>query len=175
MNRCLIGKQAESVPGGLDRSEEQGEWRATCPTEANEGASGEASYQAILIDGTPVRGLWEEYCLDMVFYRWSLTSIQLKLVKIGAKIISHSRMTVFQMAEVAVPEALSSALLECIRCPGRRADLIDTGVVHMKAETTANDPQASSKTVLSSTQREAALRKRAASGIAPRKIGFKGV
>src|SRR5450756_1844945 len=37
---------------------------------------------------------------------WSLSSIQLKLIKIGAKIVSHSRMTVFQMAEVAVPEKL---------------------------------------------------------------------
>ena len=36
----------------------------------------------------------------------SLSSIQLKLMKIGAKIVSHSRMTVFQMAEVAVPEKL---------------------------------------------------------------------
>jgi len=40
----------------------------------------------------------------------------LKLIKIGAKIISHSRMAIFQMAEVAVPEALFSALLERIRC-----------------------------------------------------------
>jgi hypothetical protein len=45
---------------------------------------------------------------------WSLTSIQLKLIKIGAKIISHSRMTIFQMAEVAVPEALFATLLERI-------------------------------------------------------------
>jgi len=34
---------------------------------------------------------------------WSLTSIQLKLVKIGAKIVSHSRMTVFQMAQGGGP------------------------------------------------------------------------
>ncbi|MBU4174355.1 MAG: hypothetical protein KKB90_06095 [Actinobacteria bacterium] len=37
---------------------------------------------------------------------WSLSSVQLKLVNIGAKIVSHSRMTIFQMAEVAVPEKL---------------------------------------------------------------------
>lgn len=40
----------------------------------------------------------------------------LKLVKIGAKIVSRSRMTIFQMAEVAVPEALFAALQERIRC-----------------------------------------------------------
>jgi Transposase DDE domain group 1 len=50
---------------------------------------------------------------------WSLTSIQLKLIKIGARIVSHSRMTVFQMAEVAVPEALFRSLLSRIHRLGR--------------------------------------------------------
>jgi hypothetical protein len=50
---------------------------------------------------------------------WSLSSIQLKLVKIGAKIISHSRMTVFQCAEVAVPEKLFRTMLSRIRRLGR--------------------------------------------------------
>ena len=47
--------------------------------------------------------------------RWSLGSIQLKLIKIGAKVISHSRRTIFQMAEVAVPGELFEDLLACIR------------------------------------------------------------
>ena len=47
---------------------------------------------------------------------WSLSSIQLKLIKIGARVVCHSRRTVFQMAEVAVPEAVFAALLERIRC-----------------------------------------------------------
>ncbi len=42
---------------------------------------------------------------------WSLRSIQLKLVKIGAKVISHARRTVFQLAEVAVSEALFVKIL----------------------------------------------------------------
>jgi len=46
---------------------------------------------------------------------WSLRSIQLKLIKIGAKVISHSRRTVFQMAEVAVSEALFAEILERVR------------------------------------------------------------
>jgi len=46
---------------------------------------------------------------------WSLRSIQLKLIKIGAKVVSHARRTIFQMAEVAVYEALFAALLERIR------------------------------------------------------------
>ena len=43
------------------------------------------------------------FALPSEVSHWSLSSIQLKLIKIGAKIVSHSRMTVFQTAEVAVP------------------------------------------------------------------------
>ena len=43
-----------------------------------------------------------------------VSSIQLKRVKIGTKIVSHSRMTVFQMAEVAVSEALFAKILSRI-------------------------------------------------------------
>jgi len=50
---------------------------------------------------------------------WSLTSIQLKLIKIGAKIVSHSRLTIFQMAEVAVPEKLFRSMLSCIQRLGK--------------------------------------------------------
>jgi Transposase DDE domain group 1 len=49
----------------------------------------------------------------------SLTSVQLKLIKIGARIVSHSRMTVFQMAEVAVPEKLFRSMLSRIHRLGR--------------------------------------------------------
>ena len=34
---------------------------------------------------------------------WSLTSLKEKLIKIGAKVVSHGRYVVFQMAEVAIP------------------------------------------------------------------------
>src|ERR1700736_6803496 len=34
---------------------------------------------------------------------WSLTSLREKLIKIGAKVVSHGRYVTFQMAEVAVP------------------------------------------------------------------------
>jgi hypothetical protein len=46
---------------------------------------------------------------------WSLTSLREKLVKIGAKVVRHSSYVVFQMAEVAVPRKLFSAILERIR------------------------------------------------------------
>jgi hypothetical protein len=37
-----------------------------------------------------------------------------KLVKIGAKVVTHAKYVVFQLAEVAVPRPLFAALLERI-------------------------------------------------------------
>jgi len=45
---------------------------------------------------------------------WSLRSIQVKLIKIGAKVIHHARHLIFQMAEVAVPKELFQQILERI-------------------------------------------------------------
>ena len=45
---------------------------------------------------------------------WSLTTIREKLVKIGAKVVAHSRYVTFQMAEVAVPRDLFRGILELI-------------------------------------------------------------
>ena len=59
------------------------------------------------------------FALPKEVSHWSLSSIQLKLLKIGAKIISHSRMTVFQMAEVAVPERMFRSMLSRIHRMGR--------------------------------------------------------
>lgn len=56
------------------------------------------------------------FALPREVSHWSLRSVQLKLIKIGAKVVSHSRRTVFQCAEVAVSEALFAVLLERIRC-----------------------------------------------------------
>ena len=45
---------------------------------------------------------------------WSLTSLREKLVKIGAKIVAHSRYVTFQMAEVAVPGDMFAEILRLI-------------------------------------------------------------
>jgi len=37
---------------------------------------------------------------------WSLTSLKEKLIKIGAKVVSHGRYVAFQMAEVAIPRQM---------------------------------------------------------------------
>ncbi len=45
---------------------------------------------------------------------WSLRSIQVKLIKIGTKVIHHARHMIFQMAEVAVPKQLFTQILRRI-------------------------------------------------------------
>ena len=45
---------------------------------------------------------------------WSLTSLREKLIKIGAKVVSHSRYVTFQLAEVAVPRKLFGEILRLI-------------------------------------------------------------
>ena len=45
---------------------------------------------------------------------WSLTSLREKLIKIGAKVVSHGRYTIFQMAEVAVSRQMFADILMLI-------------------------------------------------------------
>jgi Transposase DDE domain group 1 len=45
---------------------------------------------------------------------WTLTSLREKLIKIGAKVVSHGRYVTFQMAEVAIPRAVFAELLQRI-------------------------------------------------------------
>jgi hypothetical protein len=44
----------------------------------------------------------------------SLTSLKEKLIKIGAKVVSHGRYVVFQMAEVAIPRQMFQEILRLI-------------------------------------------------------------
>jgi hypothetical protein len=52
---------------------------------------------------------WTSPCED-----WSLTSLKEKLVKIGAKVVSHGRYVAFQMAEVAIPRRMFQEILRLI-------------------------------------------------------------
>jgi hypothetical protein len=45
---------------------------------------------------------------------WSLTSLREKLIKIGAKVVSHGRYVTFQLAEVAVPRQMFAEILSLI-------------------------------------------------------------
>ena len=42
---------------------------------------------------------------------WNLTTLREKLVKIGAKVVTHAKYVIFQLAEVAVPRKLFAAIL----------------------------------------------------------------
>lgn len=45
---------------------------------------------------------------------WSLASLQTRLIKIGARVVRHSRAITFQLAEVAVSGDLLSRILKAI-------------------------------------------------------------
>jgi hypothetical protein len=52
--------------------------------------------------------------LPQAVRHWTLTTLREKLIKMGAKVVRHSRQIIFQMAEVAVPRALFQTILERI-------------------------------------------------------------
>jgi hypothetical protein len=58
---------------------------------------------------------------------WTLTTLREKLIKIGAKVMQHSRYVLFQLAEVAVPRKLFARILEQIQWFGVPAPLVDSG------------------------------------------------
>ena len=58
---------------------------------------------------------------------WSLTSLREKLIKIGAKVVSHGRYVTFQMAEVAVPRQMFARNPVADRPPARAARTRMTG------------------------------------------------
>ncbi len=45
---------------------------------------------------------------------WSPTSLNEKLIKIGAKVVSHGRYVAFQMAEAAIPRQMFQEILRPI-------------------------------------------------------------
>jgi len=55
--------------------------------------------------------------------QWSLRTLRDKLIKIGAKVVSHSRYVIFQMAEVLVSKGLFQEILERIH----RLNLVPIG------------------------------------------------
>ena len=53
-------------------------------------------------------------CLPKAVKHWSLRSLQVKLIKIGGRLVRHARRLVFQLAEVAVPREVFRQALERI-------------------------------------------------------------
>lgn len=58
---------------------------------------------------------------------WSLTTLREKLIKIGARVVHHSKYVFFQMAEVAVPGELFAAILDRIQRLGVPPPLVQRG------------------------------------------------
>ena len=46
--------------------------------------------------------------------KWSLSTIQLKLIKVGARVVRHARAIIFQLAEVAVTDQMMNSILKAI-------------------------------------------------------------
>jgi hypothetical protein len=53
--------------------------------------------------------------LPKTVMQWSLRTLRVKLIKIGAKVIKHARYVTFQMAEVMVSRSLFHEILERIK------------------------------------------------------------
>jgi hypothetical protein len=64
--------------------------------------------------GIQSRQLHAQLAMPKTVEPWSLTSLREKLIKIGAKIVSHGRYVTFQMAEVAVSRQMLADILSLI-------------------------------------------------------------
>ena len=58
---------------------------------------------------------------------WKLTIQREEMIKIGAKVVTHSRYVIFQMAEVAMPRELFTAILDRIQRFGVPPPLVQRG------------------------------------------------
>jgi hypothetical protein len=67
-------------------------------------------------DDVPERRICRECALATPepIKNWSLTSLKEKLIKTGAKVVSHGRYVAFQMAEVAISRNLFADILRLI-------------------------------------------------------------
>ena len=50
-------------------------------------------------------------CLPKAVKHWSLRSVQVKLIKMGGRLVRHSRRLIFQLAEVSIPRRLFEGVL----------------------------------------------------------------
>ena len=69
---------------------------------------------ALFILACNLGNLLRRLCLPRAVKHWSLRSLQVKLIKIGTRLVRHARRLVFQLAGVAVPREVSRQVLERI-------------------------------------------------------------
>ena len=53
-------------------------------------------------------------CLPKAVKHWSLRSVQVKLIKMGGRLVRHARLLIFQLSEVSVPRRLFQGVLDRI-------------------------------------------------------------
>ena len=53
-------------------------------------------------------------CLPKAVRYWSLRSVQVKLIKMGGRLVRHARRLIFQLSEVSVPQRLFQGVLDRI-------------------------------------------------------------
>ena len=53
-------------------------------------------------------------CLPKAVRHWSLRSVQVKLIKMGGRVVRHARRLIFQLSEVSVPRRLFEGVLDRI-------------------------------------------------------------
>ena len=67
---------------------------------------------------TPLHLTWQHSCAasspSEAMANWSLTSLQLKLIKMGTRVVRHAGAITFQLAEVAVTGPMLRAILAAI-------------------------------------------------------------
>ena len=56
-------------------------------------------------------------CLPKAVNRWSLRGVQIKIIKIGGRLVRHARPLAFWLAEIAVPRDVFQQVLERVRGP----------------------------------------------------------
>jgi hypothetical protein len=74
---------------------------ASCPSGWSSGAYNLGNFLRTLATPEPIKD-------------WSLTTLKDKLIKIGAKVVSHGRYVIFQMAEVAIARQMFQEILRLI-------------------------------------------------------------
>ena len=68
-------------------------------------------YEPGLLPGSFISNFLRRLALPKSINDWSLRTMREKLVKIGAKVVSHARYVTFQMAEVLVSKSLFYEIL----------------------------------------------------------------
>ena len=69
---------------------------------------------SLFILGYNLGNFLRRLCLPNAVKHWSLRSVLVKLIKMGGRLVRHSRRLIFQLSEVSVPRRLFEGVLDRI-------------------------------------------------------------